>query len=76
MSLPLQSRGSFTCLLALDMAADLYPGPSRGLVPISLTLRVAALQMTPKLGDVAANLEQAEQLIIEAPRRGAGTESV
>jgi len=33
--------------------------------------RAAALQMTPKLGDVAANLAQADQLIDEACRRGA-----
>ena len=34
-------------------------------------LRVAAVQMTPKLGDVEANLAQAENLIREAIKRGA-----
>lgn len=34
-------------------------------------LRVAALQMTPKLANAAANLEQAEQLLREALRQGA-----
>lgn len=34
-------------------------------------LRVAAIQMTPKLGDVDANLAQAEQLVREATRKGA-----
>jgi len=35
------------------------------------TLRVAAIRMTAKLGDVAANLKQAERLILEAQRGGA-----
>lgn len=34
-------------------------------------LRVAAIQMTPKLADVDANLAQAEQLVREATRKGA-----
>lgn len=68
------NRRSFTSWLALGMAAGLYPGLSPGLVTTGRTLRVAALQMTPKLGDVPANLEQAEQLIREAQRRGAGNE--
>ncbi len=34
-------------------------------------LRVAAIQMTPRLGDVAANLEQAEQLIRQAQKQKA-----
>jgi len=65
------NRRSFTGWLALGMAAGLYPGLSPGLVRTGRTLRVAALQMTPKLGNVPANLEQAEQLIREAQRRGA-----
>ena len=35
------------------------------------TLRVAAVQMAPKLTDVEANLSQAEQLIKEAVKKGA-----
>lgn len=34
-------------------------------------IRAAAIQMQPRLGDVAANLAQAEQLLDEAIRRGA-----
>jgi predicted amidohydrolase len=34
-------------------------------------IRAAAVQMTPKLGDVEANLAQAEQLLDEAIRKGA-----
>jgi predicted amidohydrolase len=34
-------------------------------------LRVAAIQMSPKLGDVTSNLNQAEQLVREALRKGA-----
>jgi predicted amidohydrolase len=34
-------------------------------------LLVAAIQMTPKLADVTANLEQAEQLIRQAQKKGA-----
>jgi len=37
----------------------------------ALRLRAAAIQMSPKLGDVASNLEQAEQGIREAMRKGA-----
>ncbi len=37
----------------------------------AVTLRVAAIQMVPKLGDVDANLAQAEQLVREAVRMGA-----
>lgn len=64
-------RRRFNRWLALSMAAGLCPGLARGLVPNARTLRVAALQMTPKLGDVPANLEQAERLIREAQRQGA-----
>lgn len=37
----------------------------------SLKLRVAAIQMSPKLGDVPSNLSQAERLVREALRKGA-----
>jgi predicted amidohydrolase len=46
------------------MAALAVPKPP-------LRLRVAAIQMVPKLGDVAANLMQAEALVRQAIRRGA-----
>jgi len=39
--------------------------------PRSRTHKVAAIQMQPKLGDVEANLAQAERLVKEASRRGA-----
>lgn len=38
----------------------------------SLKLRVAAIQMSAKLGDVESNLNQAEHLVREALRNGAG----
>lgn len=64
------SRRRFNLCLAAGLAAAalpqrVNPAPSRR------SLRVAAIQMTPRLGDVAANLEQAETLILEAQRKGA-----
>lgn len=47
--------------------------PSVGMAGIkpSQRLRVAAIQMTPKLGDTSANMQQAEVLVREAIRHGA-----
>jgi len=50
-------------------ASDPAPGPAE--VGEPQRLRVAAIQMTPTLGDVEANLAQAEKLIREAVSRGA-----
>ena len=37
----------------------------------ALKLLIAAIQMTPKLGDVQSNLKQAEHLIRQAQKEGA-----
>lgn len=55
--------GSLT-LAGLPMATLAAPRPSQ-------RLRIAAIQMVPKLGDIAANLGQAETLARQAIRRGA-----
>lgn len=54
-------RQGFTVAPA-DQQSTLAPSAKR---------KVAAIQMTPKLGDVEANLAQAERLVREASRRGA-----
>ncbi|MCA1791081.1 MAG: carbon-nitrogen hydrolase family protein [Thioalkalivibrio sp.] len=51
------------------MAAAIPGLGSAGATPHRI--RAAAIQMSPKLGDVDANLAQAEQLIAEAIQRGA-----
>lgn len=67
-------RRRFNQLLAAGLAAGVLPGLSRRSDAMSANqqkLRVAAIQMTPRLGDVAANLEQAERLILQAQKQGA-----
>lgn len=51
-------------------AAALF-GLLPGIGSSATTLRVAAVQMRPRLADVDANLEQAEQLVTAAAKRGA-----
>ena len=53
------------CLLAA-LAAGLCPPLAAADRPRGQTLKVAALQMTPKLGDTDANLVQAEQLMFNS----------
>ncbi len=62
-------RRRFLQLFAAGMALGIA-GPALAAVS-SRRIRAAAAQMVPRLGDVAANLAQAEQLIEEAVRRGA-----
>lgn len=64
-------RRRFNAWLACGVAAGLYPGLIRSRILSVQNIKVAALQMVPKLGDVQANLEQAEQLIQQACRQGA-----
>lgn len=67
-------RRRFNQWFAFALAIGMYPRLSRssvGRLHSGQTLRVAAIQMVPRLGDVAANLEQAEQLIHQAQREGA-----
>lgn len=68
------NRRRFNQWLAAGLAAGTFPGlsrPSTTTTGAQRMLRVAAIQMTPRLGDVAANLEQAERLIRQAQKRGA-----
>lgn len=67
---PMNRRDFNHCLLAA-LAAGLCPPVAASDRPRRQTLKVAALQMTPKLGDTDANLVQAEQLIRQAQRQGA-----
>jgi len=67
-------RREFNRWLAGLLAASAGPGLTKTAAwaaPARSRLRVGAIQMQPRLGDVAANLEQAERLIREALRRGA-----
>ena len=57
--------------LAAGLAAGLCPGLALARAASERSLKVAAVQMTPKLGDADANLEQAEQLIRQAQKQGA-----
>ena len=57
-------------LAGAPFAAVLAARASTAMQP-TRRVRVAAVQMSPRLADVAANLAQAERLIREAQRRGA-----
>ncbi len=64
-------RRRFNRWLALGLTTGALSGLSRsgtGTPHNQRKLRVAAIQMTPRLGDVTANLEQAERLIRQAQR--------
>lgn len=68
------SRRRFNQCLAAGLAAGTFSGLSLRIEAKSndqQKLRVAAIQMEPRLGDVAANLEQAEQLIRQAQKQKA-----
>lgn len=63
-------RRRFNASLAAGLLACL-PRWARASTLTNLRLRVAAIQMAPRLGDAPANLIQAEALVREALRRGA-----
>lgn len=76
------ARSSFTRRQIIKwLAAGLFAGGSRAYAQAATSkgasvintprLRVAAIQMSPKLGDIESNLNQAEQLVREALRKGA-----
>jgi predicted amidohydrolase len=73
------SRRQFNKLLASSLLASsstAYGKPQNIIDKISSNtaptrLQVAAIQMTPRLGDVGSNLKQAEHLIRQALRQGA-----
>jgi len=64
-------RRRFNGCLAAGLTTGLFPGLAWSRSDEERSIRVAALQMTPKLGDAEANLQQAEQLIRQAQQRGA-----
>lgn len=64
-------RRRFNAWLMAGLATGLYPGVARSQPTGGRPLKVAAVQMTPKLGDTQANLQQAEQLIRQAQQLGA-----
>ncbi len=64
-------RRDFNRWLLAGLAAGLSPTPAGANRHTPQVLRVAALQMTPKLGDAEANLAQAEQLVRQAQKQGA-----
>jgi len=64
-------RRRFNAWLAAGLATGLYPGMAQSQQPKAQTLKVAALQMAPKLGNAQANMEQAERLIRDAQKMGA-----
>ena len=57
--------------LALTAGSKVYAQAETANNDPELKLLVAAIQMTPKLGDVQSNLKQAEQLIRQAQKEGA-----
>lgn len=67
------TRRRFNRWLAAGLLAGAAPLPVRALMAPARAkrLRVAAIQMTPVLGDADANLNQAEQLIRQAIAQGA-----
>ncbi len=64
-------RRQFSARLLACLAAAACPAIARSRDTRATLLRVAALQMAPKLADWQANLEQAERLIREAQALGA-----
>lgn len=65
------NRRQFNARLAAGLLLAGLPGLARAAPAPPTRLRVAAIQMSPKLGDVAVNLQQAEALVREALGRGA-----
>jgi predicted amidohydrolase len=66
---PIIDRRDFLRILAAGAAMAMTG--AAGAANTSRRIRAAAIQMSPKLGGVEANLAQAEQLLDEAIRRGA-----
>jgi len=64
-------RRRFNACLLAGVAAALFPNLAGSRQAHARTLRVAAVQMTPRLADPQANLEQAERLIRDAQAAGA-----
>lgn len=64
-------RRRFNLWLLAGLTAGVCPGMVHAAAEKEQKLRVAALQMAPKLGDLQANLEQAEQLVRQAQKQGA-----
>lgn len=65
------SRRRFNQYLATGLLTAGLAGANTMVQAERRRLRVAAIQMTPRLGNVGANLEQAEKLILEAQGQGA-----
>jgi predicted amidohydrolase len=66
------SRRNFNAGLVASIGMGLLPGLAFGADSHhGSRIKVAAVQMEPKLGDVESNLEQAERLILEAQNKGA-----
>ena len=63
------NRWLVACVLAAGTKVYAQTEPSKN--ESALKLLVAAIQMTPKLGDVQSNMKQAEHLIRQAIARGA-----
>ena len=71
MSSPVMTRRQFNRYLAGSLLLTGCEGMSWARSQPVTRLRVAAIQMTPKVGDIAANLQQAELLARQAVRDGA-----
>lgn len=65
------NRRQFTTRLAAGLVLAGLWKSARAMPAQASQLRVAAIQMTPKIGDVAANLRQAEGLVRQAIGQGA-----
>jgi len=71
MNNPCMTRRQFNQLLIGGLALAGLPMAALAVPKPPLRLRVAAIQMMPKLGDISANLQQAEMLVRQAISRGA-----
>lgn len=65
------SRRRFNQYIATSLLSAGLAGKDTQATAAHPKLRVAAIQMAPRLANVSANLEQAERLILDAQRRGA-----
>lgn len=65
------TRRQFNRLLVAGLLGGTAPGLGIASLPADRNIRVAAIQMAPKLADVQANMAQAEMLVREALRQGA-----
>lgn len=66
-------RRHFVAWLLACLTTGVFPGKGMAYSTAGENnkIKVAALQMTPRLGNFSANMEQAEQLIRQAQRQGA-----